>query len=204
LLMAALVWLVRPFGMSGWFTPGSPAPSTSSQVHQPPPVAEKMAHGTSSPPPPGQPEGTKATEVVQEEKVMPPAVTLAAAPLVPPSPAPAISAKMAKPPMDYLGPMKAKLKEQGFSGIQTSLDEKGQLIISGQVKSGAQRDEVMSLAKSIDFPGAVNFDQLTVVKRVVEKPVRRTVARENREPREIPAPPPPMVSPMKPLGPKLD
>jgi hypothetical protein len=84
------------------------------------------------------------------------------------------------------------------------LDENGRLIIAGQVKSSAQRDEVISAVSSSGFPGGVNFDQLTVARRVVEKPVKKTVVRETRAPRETLAPPPPVVTPMKPLGPKLD
>jgi serine/threonine protein kinase len=221
LLLATLGWLMDPFGMSKRFLPTSPTPGKSSQAHQSPPVADKKMKVVASPTPPGQPEGTKimavkegkevgagldpaSSDPVKGAQVRPPTMNLAATPLTPPPIMPDSSKKREKSPMDYLGPMKTKLKEQGFSGIQTSLDEKGWLIISGQVKRDAQRDEVMSIVKSANFPGPVNFDQLTVAKRVVEKPVRKTMVRESREPREIPAPPPPVMAPMKPLGPKLD
>jgi hypothetical protein len=200
-------------------SPTTAAVSKSSPAKPAPPAAEKETKATPAPPPPSQPEETKTAEIKEKkeipekpspdslnaaksEKVVPAPVTMAAAP---PPKEPVITLKKEKTPAEYLGPIKAKLNEQGFSGINTWLDEKGRLVISGQVKNSAQKDEITSLVKSVGFPGKVDFEQLTVIKRVVERPVKKRVVRETREIRETPAPsPPPVVTPMKPLGPKLD
>lgn len=227
LTLAALVWLVHPWGLSTRGAPTTSTPAKSSQAKPPPQVAEKVAEPTSSPLRPSQPEEAKAAAVKEtkelppvansaypspapKEKVMPLPVKMAAAPLTPPPKELVVPLKKEKIPAEYLRPIKAKLSENGFPGIHTWLDEQGRLVIAGQVKSNAQKDEIISMVKSSGFPGGMDFDQLTVVKRVVEKPARKRVVRESRESREVqesPAPPtpaPPVVTPMRPLGPKLD
>jgi serine/threonine protein kinase len=222
LMLAALMWLFRPVSLSTWFTPTTATPSKTSQAKPSSAAAEKVVQATSPPLRPSQPEETRAAEarekkeltqepsptspnLAQKEKVITPPVTMAAAPLTLPPREPVIPMKKEKTPADYLSPIKAKLNKQGFSDINTWLDEKGRLVIAGQAKTSAQKEEIISLVKSSGFPGGVDFDQLTVVKRVAEKPVRKKVVRESIEVRESPAPAPaPPVAPMKPLGPKLD
>jgi eukaryotic-like serine/threonine-protein kinase len=213
-VLAVGLLISRPLSMPNWLGFG-PVPQLKTIKKEGRPRAEaKAPQGQPAPAPLllAKPKNTEVSDLKEEKKSgvrAGPAITdvrdeeksprqaLAAASFAPtPPPKPDIPKAPEKEPAEFVDMIKGKLEEKGFSEVTVSLDAKKRLTVSGQVKTKAQRDQIISLVKDSGFPGAVDYGKLTVARRVSQKPARKKVVREE--------PTPSIGVPMKPLGPKLD
>jgi len=158
-------------------SPSSPAPGGKQEVEQ-----KAATHMASAPEAREKTQLTAALSTSEKKSDIPPA-------------------REPKPP-NPAETLKKKFKEQGFSGIKVVLDAENRVVISGRVKAVDQRNRILQIVNDAKLTVPVDYKNLTVMKEVAAKPVKKVGTKEAAP--KTPEKPKAPERAGKPLPPRLD